>query len=203
MTTAEEEKETLSSPPPTKTPEKKKRRAQPVVIYLTILTLVVVAMLSLSYAMQQRNSKHLDDLNETVTGIQSSYDTMITINDLQAQLNTLNAQLDQDEEQLDAYAQQVEDLQAQLETTQGKEISLEALESLLILENAYNSQDMTTCQALIQKMEDNGDAKILLSYTWQSEEASTTYTTAQRYTEIKDAVAAYFAAQAETTTAAE
>ncbi len=189
------EKEQNTTPVEKESP--KKRRTQPVLIYLIILTVVVVGMLILSYAMQRRNTQHLEDLNKTVTGIQSSYDSMVTINDLHAQIDTMTAQISQ-------YEDQIEDLQEQLEQAksdadaagdaasaneQKLNDTLGALEYLILLEQYYQEEDYQTCAAIISTMESAGYNQALSNDSWSTNVAEGK-SAAERYTEIKQAVQA-------------
>lgn len=202
MIAEEEQKKTEVQPKSSSQPEKK-RRTQPVVIYLIILTVVVVGMLILSYAMQRRNTQHLEDLNETVTGIQNSYDTMVTINDLQAEINTLHSQISQYEDEIEDYEDQIEDLQTQLKqaqtdadtlasvTSDNEQLSkrLTALEYLLLLEQYYQAEDYEICATIIDTMESYSYDDVLSDYEWTSSIVEGN-SSSELYTEISEAVQA-------------
>lgn len=204
MLTEEEQKNKENLPESTDQPEKK-RRTQPVVIYLIILTLVVIGMLILSYAMQSRNNRHLEDLNETFTGIQSSYDAMVTINDLQAQINTLDSQISKYKDQLQDYEDQTESLQAQLEQAKAEaeaasesaaaneqklNDTIAALDSLLLLEQYYQSEDYETCAGIIESMKAAGYDAALSGYEWATS-IPESKSAAALYAEISEAVQAH------------
>lgn len=198
--TAEEEKKSQSEMEPAKPePPKKKRRTQPVVIYLSVLTLVVVGMLILSYAMQRRNTEHLEDLNETV---QSSYDAMLTINDLQGQVNTLTAQIAQYEDQVESLQEQLD--QALAENSAAAEAyssseetlnsTISALNYLLLLEQYHRKGDYATCTAIINSMEAAGCQDALAGCEWSSS-VDQGKSARDYYLEIKGAVEAHTAAE--------
>ena len=203
----EEEKKPQTEDPKLETSNdmKKKRRTQPVVIYLSILTVVVVAMLILSYAMQRRNTQHLEDLNETV---QSSYDAMVTINDLQGQVNTLNAQLAQYDDQVESLEDQLEQAQAEAEaaaeaysTSEEKlNSTISALNYLLLLEQYYQKEDYATCTAIINSMEAAGCADALAGYEWSSSVAQGK-SAKDYYAELKTAVETHAAGETAAPTA--
>lgn len=138
-----------------------KRRTKPVIVYLTILIVVVLALLALSYAMQHRNTKELQNINQSITQMESNYDALTTINDMQATISDQNAKIDDLEKQ-------VSELQTQLETaeaaqkeaeTQAEDLEAQAnaLKLLAQLAEAYLQNDKATCDTLNKELAEVAD----------------------------------------------
>lgn len=161
-------------------PAQKAAGNKPVVIYIMILFIAAFLLMALSFLMHQRsNTEALGQLQNSVTAIQEVQATQEENIALQEQLSDLQKQLD---DTVTAYDNQLKALVGDLEQ---KQMELEAMKDLYLLEQTFHAQDFDACQELIARMETQGTADALPA---ESNDGGPVTSPADRFQQLKEAV---------------
>lgn len=124
---------------------------KPVVVYIMILFIAAFLLMALSFLMHQRsNTEALGQLQNSVTAIQEVQATQEENIALQEQLREVQETLD---DTVTAYDNQLKALVGDLEQ---KQLELDALTQLYVLQAWYSAENYAACQELIDTMEEEG-----------------------------------------------
>ena len=168
-------------------PQKKSQTHKPVVTYIMILFIVAFLLMALSFLMHQRsNSEALGELRNSVTAMQEVQAFQEKIIDLQAQMDEVQAELDALHQQVSSQQAENKALEESLLASQ-KEI--DALVHFYTLQQQYLTKSYEGCQKIIDLMEESGLHTVLPTEAAAEEVISP----AERYYQLKDAVAARLA----------
>lgn len=170
-----------SAPAEASAAPKKAAGNKPVVIYIMILFIVAFLLMALSFLMHQRsNTEALGQLQNSVTAIQEVQATQEENIALQEQLSDLQRQLD---DTVTAYDNQLKALVGDLEQ---KQLELEAMTELYLLEQTFQTKDLAACQEQIARMETQGTADALPAASNDGDDPATS--PADRFLQLKEAV---------------
>lgn len=130
--------------------QKKTRMDKPVVIYIMILFIAAFLLMALSFLMHQRsNSEALGQLQNSVTAMQEVQATQEENIALQQQLSDLQEEL---EKTITAYDGQLSALVGDVEQ---KQMALDAMTNLYLLQQAYSAGEYESCMEIIVFMEEH------------------------------------------------
>jgi uroporphyrin-3 C-methyltransferase len=133
------------------------RKDKPVVIYIMILFIAAFLLMALSFLMHQRsNSEALGQLQNSVTAMQEVQATQEENIALQQQLSDLQEELDKT---VAAYDGQLAALVGDVEN---KQLALDAMTNLYLLQQAYSAGEYESCMEIIGFMEENQQVDALL-----------------------------------------
>ena len=172
--------------------EEKQNRPQaeknkPVVVYIMILFIAAFLLMALSFLMHQRsNTEALGQLQNSVTAMQEVQATQEKNIELQEQLMDLQDELDKTTA---AYAGQLKALVGDLEQ---KQLALDAMTNLYLLQQTFSTGDYESCQEIIQIMEANQQVSALEDTGIGLEESTegTILSLVDRVYQLKDATMA-------------
>lgn len=137
--------------------QKKSRSDKPVITYIMILFIAAFLLMALSFLMHQRsNTEALGQLQNSMTAMQEIQATQEENIALQEQLSDLQDELDKT---LAAYDGQLKALVGDVEQ---KQLALDAMTNLYLLQQAYNAEEYASCAEIIAFMEANGQAEALV-----------------------------------------
>ena len=161
--------------------QKKPRNDKPVVIYIAILFIVAFLLMALSFLMHQRsNTEALGELQSSMTAMQEVQATQEANIALQQQLSDLKEELDKT---VAAYDGQLTALVGDLEQ---KQLEMDAMTNLYLLQQAYSAEDYESCAKILQTMEAGGQVSALEAES-AAEGVASPY---DRFYQLKDAVEA-------------
>ena len=167
----------------------KPQNKKPVVVYIMILFIVAFLLMTLSFLMHQRsNSEALGELRNSVTAMQEVQAFQEKIIDLQEQMDVLQEELDTLQEEVDS---QKADNEMLLNSLTAREREIEALVYFYTLQQQYLTKSYEGCQTTIDSMESSGLDDALPNVAAAEEVISP----AERYLQLKDAVAARLSEQ--------
>lgn len=130
--------------------QKKSRNEKPVVTYIMILFIAAFLLMALSFLMHQRsNSEALGQLQNSMTAMQEVQATQEENIELQEQLSALQDEL---EKTTAAYSGQLTALVGDVEQ---KQLELDAMTNLYLLQQSYSAGEYEVCLEIIGFMEDN------------------------------------------------
>ena len=130
--------------------QKSPRKDKPVIVYIMILFIAAFLLMALSFLMHQRsNSEALGQLQNSVTAMQEIQATQEKNIELQDQLADTQEEL---EKTIAAYDGQLAALVGDLEQ---KQLQLDAITNLYLLQQAYSAGEYDSCLEIIQFMETN------------------------------------------------
>lgn len=130
--------------------EVKNRSNKPVVTYVMILFIAAFLLMALSFLMHQRsNTEALGQLQNSMTAMQEIQATQEKNIELQDQLADVQDELDKT---VAAYSGQLTALVGDLEQ---KQLQLDAITNLYLLQQAYSAGEYDSCLEIIQFMETN------------------------------------------------
>lgn len=141
--------------------EEKQTRPQaeknkPVVVYIMILFIAAFLLMALSFLMHQRsNTEALGQLQNSVTAMQEVQATQEKNIELQDQLSKAENEL---EKTITAYDGQLKALAGDLEQ---KQLELDAMMNLHLLQQTFNAGNYESCQEIIRFMEANQQVSAL------------------------------------------
>ena len=165
----------------------KAHNKRPVVVYIMILFIVAFLLMALSFFMHRRsNAEALGELRNSVTAMQEVQAFQEKIIDLQNQMDELQGELDALHDQVNTQSAETEALERSLLASQ-KEI--DALVHFYTLQQQYLTKSYQGCQEIIDKME----AADLVSALPDTAAAEEVISPAERYYQLRDAVAARLA----------
>ena len=128
--------------------QNKSRANKPVITYIMILFIAAFLLMALSFLMHQRsNSEALGQLQNSMTAMQEIQATQEKNIELQEQLSKTQDELDKT---IIAYDAQLDSLVGDLEK---KQLALDAMTNLYLLQQAYSAGEYTSCLEIIQFME--------------------------------------------------
>lgn len=131
--------------------QNKSRTNKPVVTYIMILFIAAFLLMALSFLMHQRsNTEALGQLQNSMTAMQEVQATQEKNIELQEQLSGLQDELDKT---VSAYDGQLAALVGDLDR---KQLELDAMTNLYLLQQSYSAGEYEVCQEIIQFMEENG-----------------------------------------------
>ena len=155
MSEEKQKKPEEATAPPQKTSQSAGNK--PVVVYIMILFIAAFLLMALSFLMHQRsNTEALGQLQNSMTAMQEVQATQEKNIELQEQLSQLQDQLDQTKT---AYEGQLEALLGDLDQRQ---LALDAMTNLYLLQQSYSAGEYETCMEIIQFMEENHQVEALL-----------------------------------------
>lgn len=147
-----------SGPPQRRSRSQQKRRQRSVFQYITILFAAAFVLLLFTFIMerrqnellQQENQEQIDNLQQSVTAVQS-------LDNLYKENEALRDRVDELEQQLQTAAQ---DLQSEkttlLQQLEGKEKALQAMDWFWQIDEAYVKGRYSLCRSLIQNLQSAG-----------------------------------------------
>ena len=137
--------------------QKNPRKDKPVVVYIMILFIAAFLLMALSFLMHQRsNTEALGQLQNSVTAMQAVQATQEENMALQDQLAAKQEELDKT---LAAYSGQLTALVGDVEQ---KQLALDAMTNLYLLQQAYDAGEYESCMELITFMEEHAQVDALL-----------------------------------------
>lgn len=139
-------------------PQKEKSRTnKPVVTYIMILFIAAFLLMALSFLMHQRsNTEALGQLQDSMTAMQEIQATQEKNIELQDQLADVQDELDKT---VAAYSGQLTALVGDVEQ---KQLQLDAMTNLYLLQQAYNACKYDSCVEIIQFMEETHQVSALV-----------------------------------------
>ena len=130
---------------------------KPVIVYIMILFIAAFLLMALSFLMHQRsNTEALGQLQNSVTAMQEVQATQEENIALQQQLSDLQEQLDKTTA---AYDGQLKALVGDLEQ---KQLALDAMTNLYLLQQSYSAGEYESCMEIITFMEEHQQVDALL-----------------------------------------
>ena len=162
-------------------------RKRPVLVYIMILFIAAFLLMALSFLMHQRsNTEALGQLQNSVTAMQEVQATQEKNIELQEQLMDLQDELDKTTA---AYDGQLKALVGDLEQ---KQLALDAMTNLYLLQQTFSTGDYESCQEIIQIMEANQQVSALEDTGIGLEESTegTILSLVDRFYQLKDATMA-------------
>ena len=147
---SEEKQNTPQEPAATPKTTAKPTANKPVVIYIMILFIAAFLLMALSFLMHQRsNTEALGQLQNSMTAMQEVQATQEKNIALQEQLSDLQEELDKTTA---AYDGQLDALLSDLEQ---KQLELDAMTNLYLLQHSYSAGEYESCMEIIQFMEEH------------------------------------------------
>ena len=136
--------------------QKKVRKDKPVITYIMILFIAAFLLMALSFLMHQRsNTEALGQLQSSMTAMQEIQATQEKNMELQEQLSKTQDELDKT---IAAYDGQLAALVGDLDQ---KQLELDAMMNLYLLQQSYSAGEYESCGEIIQFMEATGQVSAL------------------------------------------
>lgn len=136
--------------------QKNVRKDKPVITYIMILFIAAFLLMALSFLMHQRsNTEALGQLQNSMTAMQEIQATQEKNMELQEQLSKTQDELDKT---IAAYDGQLAALVGDLDQ---KQLQLDAMMNLYLLQQSYSAGEYESCGEIIQFMEANGQVSAL------------------------------------------
>ena len=137
--------------------EQTPRSNKPVVVYIMILFIAAFLLMALSFLMHQRsNTEALGQLQNSMTAMQEVQATQEKNIELQDQLADVQDELDKT---ITAYDGQLTALVGDVEQ---KQLALDAMTNLYLLQQAYSAGEYESCMEVIRFMEENQQVSALV-----------------------------------------
>ena len=137
--------------------EQTPRSNKPVVVYIMILFIAAFLLMALSFLMHQRsNTEALGQLQNSMTAMQEVQATQEKNIELQDQLADVQDELDKT---ITAYDGQ---LTALVDDVEQKQLALDAMTNLYLLQQAYSAGEYESCMEVIRFMEENQQVSALV-----------------------------------------
>ena len=170
-------------PPAYVPPATREKRQRSVVHYIAILFAAAFLLMLLTYVMDRRqNQAMVDDLNQSLSGLQESLTDQSSLQDIYEDNMALIQQVQELEDQVKDLTQENQQQAAQLES---QEKTAQAMDWFWQIDEAYVLGRSSLCRSLIQELEDAG----LVSYLPQESITDNgRFSPAGRYQEIYDAL---------------
>lgn len=140
-------------PPAYVPPATREKRQRSVVHYIAILFAAAFLLMLMAYLMDQRQNEVVQDINQSISGLQESLSDQNSLQDIYEDNIALIDQVDQLEEQIDQLTKEKDALTGQL-TDQEK--ANQAMDWFWQIDEAYVLGRYSLCRDLIQKIQDAG-----------------------------------------------
>lgn len=169
-------------PPAYIPPATREKRQRSVVHYIAILFAAAFLLMLMTYLMDERQNEAMDNLNQSLSGLQESLSDQNSLQDIYEDNMALVQQVGQLEEQINQLTQENQSLSEQL-TAQEK--AAQAMDWFWQIDEAYVLGRYSLCRSLIQELEDAG----LVSFLPQESITDNgRFSPAGRYQEIYEAL---------------
>ena len=149
-----EQTETAPEKPPADIPPAtREKRQRSVVHYLAILLAAAFLLMMMAYLMDQRQNEAMNDLNQSLSGLQESLSDQSSLQDIYEDNMELIQQVGQLEEQVKQLEENNQELSSQLSD---QEKASQAMDWFWQIDEAYVLGRYSLCRSLIQELEDAG-----------------------------------------------
>ena len=158
----QEEAAETESPSPAPQPEKapayvppatREKRQRSVVHYIAIMFAAAFLLMLMAYLMDQRQNQAMNDLNQSLTGLQDSITDQNSLQDIYEDNMQLIQQVGQLEEQVKQLEEDKQSLTSQLSD---QEKASQAMDWFWQIDEAYVLGRYSLCRELIQEIQDAG-----------------------------------------------
>ena len=140
-------------PPAYVPPATREKRQRSVVHYIAILFAAAFLLMLMAYLMDQRQNQAMNDLNQSLTGLQDSLTDQSSLQDIYEDNMQLIQQVGQLEEQVKQLEENNQELSSQLSD---QEKASQAMDWFWQIDEAYVLGRYSLCRSLIQELEDAG-----------------------------------------------
>ena len=140
-------------PPAYVPPATREKRQRSVVHYIAILFAAAFLLMLMAYLMDQRQNEAMNDLNQSITGLQDSITDQNSLQDIYEDNMQLIQQVGQLEEQVKQLEEDKQSLTSQLSD---QEKASQAMDWFWQIDEAYVLGRYSLCRSLIQELEDAG-----------------------------------------------
>ena len=140
-------------PPAYVPPATREKRQRSVVHYIAILFAAAFLLMLMAYLMDQRQNQAMNDLNQSLTGLQDSLTDQSSLQDIYEDNMQLIQQVGQLEEQVKQLEEDKQSLTSQLSD---QEKASQAMDWFWQIDEAYVLGRYSLCRELIQEIQDAG-----------------------------------------------
>lgn len=140
-------------PPAYIPPATREKRQRSVVHYIAILFAAAFLLMMVAYLMDQRQNEAMNDLNQSLSGLQESLSDQSSLQDIYEDNMELIQQVGQLEEQVKQLEENNQELSSQLSD---QEKASQAMDWFWQIDEAYVLGRYSLCRSLIQELEDAG-----------------------------------------------
>ena len=140
-------------PPAYIPPATREKRQRSVVHYIAILFAAAFLLMMMAYLMDQRQNEAMNDLNQSLSGLQESLSDQSSLQDIYEDNMELIQQVGQLEEQVKQLEENNQELSSQLSD---QEKASQAMDWFWQIDEAYVLGRYSLCRSLIQELEDAG-----------------------------------------------
>ena len=140
-------------PPAYVPPATREKRQRSVVHYIAILFAAAFLLMLMAYLMDQRQNQAMNDLNQSLTGLQDSITDQSSLQDIYEDNMQLIQQVGQLEEQVKQLEEDKQSLTSQLSD---QEKASQAMDWFWQIDEAYVLGRYSLCRELIQEIQDAG-----------------------------------------------
>ena len=140
-------------PPAYIPPATREKRQRSVVHYIAILFAAAFLLMMMAYLMDQRQNEAMNDLNQSLSGLQESLSDQSSLQDIYEDNMQLIQQVGQLEEQVKQLEENNQELSSQLSD---QEKASQAMDWFWQIDEAYVLGRYSLCRSLIQELEDAG-----------------------------------------------
>lgn len=158
--------------------ERRRRKSRSVIFYVTVLFLVAILLLVLSYFMQQRK---IDSMSDDISGIRDSVSAMQEIQDIEDENQSLKSQNADLSDQLAEANSSLSDAQSQADAD-SKTIS--ALDYFWRIDELYSTRYYSAARTLIQEFRSAGLESSLPDVVYTTSSGTGAQSVSARYQEI-------------------
>lgn len=169
-------------PPAYVPPATREKRQRSVVHYIAILFAAAFLLMLMAYLMDQRQNQAMNDLNQSLTGLQDSLTDQSSLQDIYEDNMQLIQQVGQLEEQVKQLEEDKQSLTSQLSD---QEKASQAMDWFWQIDEAYVLGRYSLCRELIQEIQDAGLVDYLPK---ESITDNGRFSPSGRYQEIYDAL---------------
>ena len=134
-------------------PATREKRQRSVVHYIAILFAAAFLLMLMAYLMDQRQNQAMNDLNQSLTGLQDSITDQSSLQDIYEDNMELIQQVGQLEEQVKQLEENNQELSSQLSD---QEKASQAMDWFWQIDEAYVLGRYSLCRELIQEIQDAG-----------------------------------------------
>ena len=140
-------------PPAYIPPATREKRQRSVVHYIAILFAAAFLLMMMAYLMDQRQNEAMNDLNQSLSGLQESLSDQSSLQDIYEDNMELIQQVGQLEEQVKQLEENNQELSSQLSD---QEKASQSMDWFWQIDEAYVLGRYSLCRSLIQELEDAG-----------------------------------------------
>lgn len=169
-------------PPAYIPPATREKRQRSVVHYIAILFAAAFLLMMMAYLMDQRQNEAMNDLNQSLSGLQESLSDQNSLQDIYEDNMELIQQVGQLEEQVKQLEENNQELSSQLSD---QEKASQAMDWFWQIDEAYVLGRYSLCRELIQEIQDAGLVDYLPK---ESITDNGRFSPSGRYQEIYDAL---------------